>query len=279
LTQDTPIQVGNARFGLHCAADPGDIADDELDAFRVAKVSLIKVLSAHSGTSIAKLNQQHPNAPFIVRAFLDFGGRIITPTQFFNDTINDIQRALSNISGEVWLEIANEPNLVSEGLGTSWANGAEFNTWLLQTLQLYKNVLQGVRYMYPGLSPGFTAYRAFLNDSMGSAVACDGVAVHTYWADTYTMNQALTDTVDYYVSKFGQKPLWVTEASSNKAGPTPTQKGNQYIAVHQALQTRPSVQGETYFVASASNPAFNWGPGGSAETWVGTVIPSVVGVR
>lgn len=278
LTNTAPL--GTAKLGLHAAADPGDLSEAEFQLFQLAKPDCIKVLSAHSGASIARLSNNHPNAPFIVRAFLNWGNRIITPQQFFDWTIGDVQRAVFSIpqGHEVWIELHNEPNLPSEGLGYSWQDGKGFNDWLLQVLGLYKNALQGVYYLYPGLSPGFTAYRPFLADSMPSALACDGVGVHTYWSSSYSMEQAITDTVVYYAQVFGNKPLWLTEASQNKCGITATQKGLQYLTFWNELKKRPSVKGVCYFVASASNPAFGWGTGGSCETW-SNELAGVVGSR
>lgn len=286
LTQDTPPggppipPEGNARLGLHASADPGDLQAAEIQEFKLAKPGVIKVLSAHSGPSIAALANQHPGIPFVVRVFLDFGGRVIAPTQFFNDTINDTRRAIDAIGSgrEIWVELHNEPNLTSEGLGASWVDGAAFNSWLLSVLSLYKAALPAVKYMYPGLSPQFTGYRSFLLASQQAAMACNGIGVHCYWSNTYSMNQALADTVDWYRGVFGNRPLWVTEASHNKDGKTPTEKAQQYIAFWQALKERLSVAGVTYFVASASNPVFGWN-GGSCETWIGTGISAIVGGR
>ncbi len=85
------------------------------------------------------------------------------------------------------------------------------------------------------------------------------------------MPQAL-NVLDDYISRFRFKPIWVTEASNNKAG-SPALKGQQYLKFWKELQKRPTVQGVTYFVASASNPAFG------EEVWVGRGIGNVVGRR
>ena len=69
------------------------------------------------------------------------------------------------------------------------------------------------------------------------------------------------------------KPIWVTEASNNKAGTPIATKATQYMQFWQELQQRPTVQGVTYFVASASNPEF------AEEIWVGRNIGALVGRR
>jgi hypothetical protein len=79
--------------------------------------------------------------------------------------------------------------------------------------------------------------------------------------------------LDDYISRFRFKPIWVTEASNNKAGTSTYHKGLQYLDFWRELQKRPTVQGVTYFVASASNPEFK------EEVWVGRNIAEIVGRR
>ena len=84
-----PSPLGQARIGLHASADPM-ISEAEHTEFRLLRPGIIKVLSFHSDKDIARLALDHPNASWIVRAFLDFGNRNINPSQFFDYTINAI---------------------------------------------------------------------------------------------------------------------------------------------------------------------------------------------
>ena len=102
--------------------------------------------------------------------------------------------------------------------------------------------------------------------------AADGLGVHIYWSNVYPMQRGL-DVLDDYIARFRYKPIYVTEASNNKSGTAVYMKGRQYIEFWQALQKRPTVKGVTYFVASASNPAFK------EEVWVGRGIGQMVGRR
>ena len=86
------------------------------------------------------------------------------------------------------------------------------------------------------------------------------------------MQRAL-EVLEDYISRFRYKPIWVTEASNNKGGTAVTQKAGQYLQFWHALQKRPIVQGVTYFVASASNPAY------AEEVWVGRNLGKLVGAR
>jgi hypothetical protein len=176
------------------------------------------------------------------------------------------------------IELHNEPNTVVEGLGSSWQDGAGFNQWWLELLSLYRQALPGARFIYPGLSPGSTVINTkvdhiqFVEASREAVEAADGLGMHLYWSNVYPMERAL-DVLDDFISRFRFKPIWITEASNNRAGTSAEQKAQQYLQFWHALQQRPIVQGVTYFVASASNPSF------AEEVWVGRGIGALVGRR
>ncbi|MFZ0545201.1 MAG: peptidoglycan DD-metalloendopeptidase family protein [Candidatus Promineifilaceae bacterium] len=279
---DPPV-IGQARIGLHASADPGDLREDEFQEFAAMRPGMIKVLSSHSAVSISRLAIEHPTASWIVRAFLTFrGGRVITPQQFVNDTLGDVERALNQLAGkDVVIELHNEPNLSDEGLGFSWADGGEFGAWWSNVLAIYRQKLPGHRFIYPGLSPGDSiqmpgfrkdGHAAFIEASRAAVDAADGLGVHLYWARDFAMSRALA-VLDDYISRFQSSQIWVTEASNNKGGVSPAGKGSQYLHFWTELRQRPNVQGVTYFVASATDPAY------AEEVWVGRGIGAVVGQR
>jgi hypothetical protein len=277
-TNPDPEPLGHARIGLHASADP-DISDAEVQEFIDLRPGIIKVLSFHNPSGIRKLVAALPEAHWVVRAFLDFGGRTISPHQFFNDTLSDVQRTLALLQGKnVVIELHNEPNLRAEGLYTSWADGAAFATWWLELLQLYRQAIPGARFIYPGLSPGTAVaglkqdHIQFIEASRAAVQAADGLGVHIYWSNVYPMQWGL-NVLDDYISRFRYTPIWVTEASNNKGGTAVHTKARQYIEFWQALQSRPTVQGVMFFVASASNPAFQ------EEVWVGRGLGQLVGRR
>jgi Peptidase family M23 len=273
-----PPALGNCRIGLHASADPG-ISDAEIEEFLKLRPGIIKVLSLHSDTAIRRLATSIPDASWIVRAFLDFGGRTIGPEQFVNDTLSDTKRALGALAGrDVVVELHNEPNVNAEGLGKSWTDGASFATWWLDVLGRYRAALPGVRFIYPGLSPGTTVtgikldHTQFAEASRAAIEAADGLGIHIYWSAVYPLSAAL-GVVDDFISRFRFKLLWITEASNNKGGTSVPDKAQQYLQCWQALQQRATVQGVTFFVASASNPDF------AEEIWVGRGLGALVGAR
>ena len=273
-----PTPFGQAKIGIHASADPG-ISDAEVNEIQKMRPGMIKLLSFHDPNAIKKLAKNHPDASWVVRAFLDFGGRNIGPDQFLNDTISDVRRTLDLLPNkDVAIELHNEPNLTPEGLQSTWQDGETFARWWLEVLRLYRNELPGRRFIYPGLSPGHDVINLkqdhirFIEASRAAVDAADGLGIHIYWSNVYPMSTALM-VLDDYISRFRFKPIWVTEASNNKAGTSTYHKGLQYLDFWRELQKRPTVQGVTYFVASASNPQFK------EETWVGRNIAHIVGRR
>jgi hypothetical protein len=270
--------MGRARLGLHASADP-EIGETEHQEFADLRPGLIKVLSFHSSEDVHRLAMAHPEAHFVVRAFLSFGGRNISPGKFFDDTLSDVRRILEQLPGrQIVVELHNEPNVVEEGLGSSWTDGATFSLWWRELLKRYRQALPGARFLFPGLSVGTTVtgvkldHVQFLEASRAAVEAADGIGVHVYWSDVVTMNQALGQ-IDDYISRFRSRSIWVTEASRKGRGLPSERMAQEYLRFWRELQTRPVVQGVTYFVASASNPNF------ANEVWVGKGIGQLLGRR
>lgn len=286
-----------ALIGLHASADPGDLHGGEVEylEFRQLRPGVIKVLDAHSETAVRRLAAEHPGASWIVRIFQHWGGRNITPRQFFDWTKDNTLRTVHALLGSgvpaasIIIEVHNEPNLAQEGWLHSWANGFEFGQWLRAVVQLLRPVLPaGVRLAYPGLSPGgdvpgvrYDSGR-FLAEGAGALAAVDALCVHAYWSDAYPMTAALAQ-VDAH-QQHGL-PVWVTEASRNDrpAAHPPETYAQEYVAFWRQLRNRSWVRGVTYFVASASDPTFEpeaWIAGGQSKGIagrIGQLMPATAG--
>lgn len=272
-----PVVTGSARFGLHASADPL-INDAEVALFRQARPAMIKVMSSHAPEGIRKLVAQHPDAQWVVRTFLEFGGRAVTPAQFVDWTLSDTRRTLNVLAGkDVVIELHNEPNITLEGWKAAWQDGASFTTWWLEVLRRYRQALPGLRFIYPGLSPGGSNvlrqdHVQFIEASRAAVDAADGLAIHTYWSHVYAMDLAVR-VVDDYITRFRNVPIWITEAGNGSGQVSAAQKGAEYIAFWSQMRARPAVKGITYFVASSINPEFkHW-------VWLGTDIGRIVGQR
>ena len=275
---EPPPEADAPRFGLHASADPA-ISAEERCLFHELRPSLIKVLTLHPPPDLAKLIQSQPYPDWIVRTFLSFGGRDISPEDFVRFTLSDTQRTARLLADfNVVVELHNEPNLTQEGLQTSWQDGTAFDRWWLDILAQFRSAMPTTKFIYPGLSPGDDvpdvrqAHVEFIEQSRDAVAAADGLGVHLYWSDVSPLTDALA-TLDDYIGRFPNKPIWITEASYNTGGIDDEERARQYLAFATALQNRPTVQGVTFFVASASDPTF------ADETWLGTSLATRLGRR
>lgn len=278
LTPGAPPPAEAPLVGLHASADP-HISPAERCTFIDLRPSLIKVLSFHPPEDVARLAATQPWASWLVRTFLEFGGRAITPDQFVAYTLSDTQRTLGVLDGRpLAVELHNEPNLVAEGLTTSWRDGADFAEWWLAVAADYRRALPGVPLLYPALSPGASVagvrrdHVTFLEESRAAVDSADALGVHLYWSAEFALAQALAQ-LDDVIARFPQHPIWITEASYNRGGIDDAERARQYLAFVAALANRPNVRGVTFFVASALDQTFE------PETWVGKDVAPLVGDR
>jgi hypothetical protein len=232
-----------------------------------------------NAVDIAPLAASQPTAHWIVRAFLEFGGRNVSAENFVNWTLGDMVRTVNVLGArDITIELHNEPNLVAEGWQTTWADGKAFAEWWLQVLAQYRAALPGARYLYPGLSPGGDVggvrrdHFTFMEESRAAVESADGIGLHLYWSADYSMTQAL-GVLDETIARFPNRQIWITEASYNASGISDEERARQYLALIAALRARPAVQAVTFFVASASDVKY------SAETWVGRSIAKILGNR
>jgi hypothetical protein len=211
----------------------------------------------------------------------------VTPREFFNWTFPDVARSVKAAGRPCWIELHNEPNLYAEGLGAAWHSPAEFSRWYRQVLELYKGALPAHKFLFPGLSPGGSISgvrwdsRVFLDVCETAVSASDGLALHAYWAGQAGWPRAKTvdEQLAPVLRRWPNKPVWITEASNNRGGMAPDDKAADYAAFVNTLRLFDNVRGVTFFVASASNPAWGWQDGGSAETWVDVSMAGRVRAR
>lgn len=116
----------------------------------------------------------------------------ITTTQRFLDLTMPILReyyaALGNPQNMI-VAVHNEPNLISEGLGKGWSDGAGFASFFATVAQVYRSAFPGCKLGYPALSPGGQVAgvradeRIFAQQSIAAIRASDWVGLHAYWAN------------------------------------------------------------------------------------------------
>lgn len=115
----------------------------------------------------------------------------ITTAQRFLDltmpALREYYAALGNPQNML-IALHNEPNLISEGLGKGWSDGAGFASFFATVAQTYRSAFPGCKLGYPALSPG-AAYagiradeRTFAQQSIAAIRAADWIGLHAYWA-------------------------------------------------------------------------------------------------
>ena len=108
----------------------------------------------------------------------------------------------------------------------------------------------------------------FMSQAKSAIMAADWLGVHAYWSNYAPMTTKESHTgvgVVNHATRYG-KPIIVTEASHNLPGLEPAEKAKQYLQFPKLIEKYPNIIGVTYFVISATNPAFGW-KNASCETW------------
>lgn len=148
--------------------------------------------------------------------------RILVDPNFSGDLFAETEQNVAQFYalGSRDFEVLNEPNV--EGMGVRWNSGAEFGLVFREYCKDLKARFPGIRLWYPGLSPGFGAQYAFINDSI-SVGAFDhiyGVCEHCYSGITdnadAARNQMFTEIVDFRSRYAMTRPLVISEMSVNR---------------------------------------------------------------
>lgn len=255
-------------LGPHFSAD-SQFLPGEQAAAEAMKPDIMKFLSSHRADQIGWAANRFPGVPIVLRAFLDWGGRNISPQQFFDWTWSDVERSINACGNNpIILELpGNEQNLAPEGLFYSWTDGYTYASWALQVLSLYRQRTSLPVY-YPGLSPGGSIgglrqdHIQFFNQSMQFVMACQGLCIHTYYNPPagYSMQSAVA-VVDDYLARYPVRPVIISEFSWNANNTTPQAKAQSYLEFWNIMRSRNRIKGITPFVMSASNPQWSWASG------------------
>jgi hypothetical protein len=277
-----PQEISPVGFGLHGPADPSLTASD-ISAQLALGGNLYKVSSNVNRTDLASAIHSFVGVEtWIVRAFLDFGGRNLTAQDIFTFTINDVRSIVEMLPDgvEVIIELLNEVNLNNggrEGYKASWWNPLEFEAIYLQLIQMYRTILPDVKISFPGLSPGASSddrwnHADFINGCRNAVEASDVLGIHVYMGPKVgdTISNALS-LVDWYSTNFPNKPIYITESSIPYGNYTEQERAGYYRDFYEGLKTRLMVKGVAWFVSSASDPSF------THEVLAGTDVPRILG--
>ncbi len=215
-------EPGVTLIGLHGRTD-GELQDADYPIVARAHLEAVKLTSHATLATVQRLRAINPKMFILIRPLESFqdGGqpRPVTPAQFVERTLPDLGRLVDADPSLRYVEIHNEPNLRSEGLGGSWNDGAGFGDWFLEVLALYRRQFPEARFGFPGLSPGPTSAavgrmdaEVFLSQAEAAAQQADWIGLHAYWVNEKEITDArLGFGFVNYGERFPEKLLFITE--------------------------------------------------------------------
>jgi len=177
------------------------------------QVALMVAYNANvAAQAIPKLRQAGIKA-FIIRA--STYEPISTAQRFLDLTMPILKEyyAALGVPRDMMIAIHNEPNLISEGLGKGWQDGAGFAAFFATVAQTYRSAFPSCKLGYPALSPGTGVQdiradeRTFAQQSIAAIRASDWIGLHAYWAKQDASDFAPETS---YWQQFG-KPVIATE--------------------------------------------------------------------
>lgn len=262
---------GKALIGLHGRSN-GELEPADYAIVRTARVEAVKLTSHATPTTVKALKAINPNVFILVRPLVAFNTngvpRRVSPAEFFEWTILDLDRLLAYDPAIRYIEIHNEPNLTLEGLGGSWNDGREFGLWFLDVLARYRQRYPGLQFGFPGLSPGPTspgqgrvAADPFLAQSAFAAQQADWVGLHAYWVNERELSDGSVGlSFTEYRRLFPEKLLFITEFGNPSQSKAVV--AAQYSRYYGLLRRVPGLGGAFAYVVSTSDavesPRWGW---------------------
>jgi len=269
-----------ALAGIHGPADPGSWpwTDEAFYAIERARMRAAKVLAAGNiGEEVIDTLFMSGIETILARLFAKVEA-YKSPAQFAAEVLPATSRLYS--AGVRHFELHNEPNLRPEGMWAAWQNGREFADWFLEVRDILQQNIPGCLVGWPGTSPGgdvaglrYDSQR-FEQEAEQAILLSDFYCMHTYWgADGSTWEDAL-DRIFTFCNAHPYRAVWVSEFSNSSSTVSKDTKGAEYARFYrQVEETAPANLVAVFaFVLSASS-------GFESETWMGSDIPRLVGMR
>ncbi|MCC6191434.1 MAG: hypothetical protein IT318_20615 [Anaerolineales bacterium] len=263
---------GKSLIGLHGRSN-GELEGADYAIVRAARLEAVKITTHATPATVDQLRAINPDMFILIRplaAFTTVDGRPrrVTPQEFYDWTVADLDRLVANDARLRYVEIHNEPNVAVEGLTASWNNGTEFGTWFLNVLSRYRRRYPQLRFGFPGLSPGPTSAvqgrldsALFLEQAAAAAQQADWIGLHAYWVNEREFSdEALGLGFSRYRKRFPEKLLFITEFGNPQQS-----KGavaDQYARYYALLRRVPGLGGAFAYVVSTpdaiESPRWAW---------------------
>jgi len=279
---------GKSLIGLHGRSN-GELQGADYDIVRTARVEAVKLTSHATPATVKLLKAINPNVFILVRPLVAFNTngvpRHVSPQEFFDWTILDLDRLLAYDATIRYVEIHNEPNITIEGWGGSWNNGREFGLWFLEVLARYRQRYPGLQFGFPGLSPGPTstsqgrlAAKTFLADAAFAAQQADWIGLHAYWVSERELSDGSVGlSFTEYRRLFPEKLLFITEFGNPNQSKAVV--AEQYARYYGLLRKVPGLGGAFAYVVSTSDPVESPRWGWRTESGQDVGIAAAVGRR
>jgi hypothetical protein len=213
---------GKSLIGLHGRSN-GELESADYGVVRAARIEAVKITTHATPATVRQLRAINPGMFILIRPLVSFhsadGPRRVTPQEFYDWTVADLDRLVANDPNLRFVEIHNEPNVTLEGLSASWNNGHEFGAWFLDVLHRYRRRYPNLQFGFPGLSPGPTSAAQgrmssaiFLEQAAPAAQQADWIGLHAYWVNEREFSdESLGLAFARYREHFPEKLLFITE--------------------------------------------------------------------
>ena len=275
-----PPPVNRSWVGLHMAARGGPFIAGDWECLTRGKIEAAKLTSYNTFEDVNRLVTMIDPLKIVFRMFADMRDAAMTAAKFY-----EVHRAwLAHLAskGVRYIEVHNEPNLASEGLGTRWLDVIGFANY-------YTNVVAKIRTEFPGkFLAGFPGLSPQPNVDQWlptlkivfAGTWVDWIGVHSYWQTPAQMNDP---NHGRYYRRFLQfdRPVILTEFSNNLGSVAQTVKASEYVAYYRSLQSEGALLGAFCYVSSSApgSPDYE-----RNEPWVNadgslSPIPDIVGAR
>ncbi|MCH7662524.1 MAG: hypothetical protein IH859_01475, partial [Chloroflexi bacterium] len=225
---------------LNARAD-GLFEEQDYQVIDVTKMEAIKVCSDISETSISKLREINSSLFIMARLYYPLLQRKVEPQEWAERILPDVSRLVGK--GVDYFEVHQSPNLHSEGWSYSWHSGADFARWWLDAVNILKDNFPGVKYGFPGPSPGGQVEglrmdaAAFLEGAEAALMAADWVGVNCFWSSKQEMNaDSYGRYYRYYRNRFPYQLLFITEFGNVSDQVDLQAKGKEYVMYYEHLR-------------------------------------------
>jgi hypothetical protein len=158
-------------------------------------------------------------------------------------------------AGVRFFEVHNEPNLVNEGLGVNWRDGAEFARFFQAVVEVLRPRFPGAQFGFPGLSPGAVGgprlidSAAFLQQARAAVEQADFICTHVYWGQEGVDLAGAIDQLRAFCAQFPRQRIICSEFSNNNPFVEREAKADQYADFYRACGALPPNLGAMFVYA------------------------------